>query len=307
MPLQPNQTATLRSSPHVVMRAINSANIHVRAMPRNFLCFQRSLYKSESMPTYSGTPCIMIKRIVIFQKHNFQSLSSISRIFETIAVSKKVKWTKNCSFECSTGTNVIFLKFDSYQEIFRKNLFKNEESEIEEHPLSYMLKLERYASAETLDDTLIFKVEDNLENDENMRILSTNATEQLEDYKCNVCAETFVLVAFSCSSSVMEHLKTHSHDRLHECSICNLRSKSRQLKTAEDLYLHLQMHSDDRPYASYLCCSTPRRKDQLNEHRNIHTKEERYKCKICNQTYTRNLALQRHRTSHSGRLYTCFN
>ncbi|XP_048525810.1 zinc finger protein 570 isoform X2 [Dendroctonus ponderosae] len=298
-------------------------------------------------------------------KSQFQDVQVPPEVLDYIDQGRNPKlYTKNCIEKALAKNEQVKGKIDAYQKlkkslivelekIFPNEISKykalrypnetrhmfdvelNEESQIEDHTLSDMAKLEKDAS----DETPIFKIEDNLENDENMRILNTNATEESEGFKCNGCAETFVLIrdfnahvikhldikslenmicglnrkanvslntqeiqyqckichkAFSCSSGLSEHVKTHSDDRPHECSVCNLR-----FECIRDLHQHQKEHfkrkTKKQQYSCNYCNQTYSKKGNLKSHMTSHAANPPFECTICNASFNRKSALNTHR------------
>uniref|UniRef100_A0AAR5PI04 C2H2-type domain-containing protein n=1 Tax=Dendroctonus ponderosae TaxID=77166 RepID=A0AAR5PI04_DENPD len=192
------------------------------------------------------------------------------------------------------------------------NVEVKNEIEIEEQELSHIFKFEKDAR----DHTLVFKVKDNLENSASMQILNTNAIEEFESYKCNVCAETFVL-----EDDFNAHMIKHSEDRSFECVICGLKldknvslkihirkhtqERPYQCKTCSKSFLsssnlshHVKTHSDNRPYVCSICNLSYKRRDHLLKHQNKHSKQKQYNCKICQREFIYEASLANHIKSH---------
>ncbi|KAH1010750.1 hypothetical protein HUJ05_004999, partial [Dendroctonus ponderosae] len=184
---------------------------------------------------------------------------------------------------------------------------------IEEHKLSHMVELKNVAS----DATLIFSVEDNLEKNGKMQILNTNATEELEGYKRNACAETFVLVGdfkahiikrledklLQCVICGLKlqgnvlltiHILNHTQQRQYHCKICN-----KSFSCSSMLSTHLKTHSENRAFECNICHLSFKRKDHLITHQNKHSKQKQFVCKICQQQFLYASTLGHHLKTHS--------
>ncbi|KAH1004188.1 hypothetical protein HUJ04_003978, partial [Dendroctonus ponderosae] len=138
---------------------------------------------------------------------------------------------------------------------------------IEEHKLSHMVELKNVAS----DATLIFSVEDNLEKNGKMQILNTNATEELEGYKRNVCAETFVLVG-----DFKAHIIKRLEDKLLQCVICGLKLQGNVLLT-----IHILNHTQQRQYHCKICNKSFSCSSMLSTHLKTHSENRAFECNIC--------------------------
>uniref|UniRef100_A0A2A4JJL3 C2H2-type domain-containing protein n=1 Tax=Heliothis virescens TaxID=7102 RepID=A0A2A4JJL3_HELVI len=117
------------------------------------------------------------------------------------------------------------------------------------------------------------------------------------DFKCNFCSYTshrrYLL---------LRHMKSHSEERPHKCSVCE-----RGFKTIASLQNHVNMHNGVKPHVCKYCNSPFTTSGELVRHvRYKHTHEKPHKCTECDYASVELSKLRRHVRCHTGeRPYQC--
>ena len=98
------------------------------------------------------------------------------------------------------------------------------------------------------------------------------------------------------------HMKSHSEDRPHKCSVCE-----RGFKTLASLNNHVNTHTGTKPHRCKYCEATFTTSGELVRHvRYKHTHEKPHKCPDCDYMSVELSKLKRHMRCHSGeRPYQC--
>lgn len=98
------------------------------------------------------------------------------------------------------------------------------------------------------------------------------------------------------------HMKTHSEERPHKCSICD-----RGFKTVASLQNHINTHTGTKPHKCKECDSAFTTSGELVRHvRYRHTYEKPHRCTECDYSSVELSKLKRHMRSHTGeRPYAC--
>ncbi|XP_053624196.1 transcriptional repressor CTCF-like isoform X2 [Plodia interpunctella] len=101
---------------------------------------------------------------------------------------------------------------------------------------------------------------------------------------------------------LLRHMKTHSEDRPHKCSVCE-----RGFKTLASLQNHVNMHNGVKPHICKYCKSPFTTSGELVRHvRYKHTHEKPHKCTECDYASVELSKLRRHVRCHTGeRPYQC--
>ncbi|XP_026500537.1 transcriptional repressor CTCF-like isoform X1 [Vanessa tameamea] len=116
-------------------------------------------------------------------------------------------------------------------------------------------------------------------------------------FTCNFCTYTshrrYLL---------LRHMKSHSEERPHKCSICE-----RGFKTIASLQNHVNMHNGVKPHVCKYCKSPFTTSGELVRHvRYRHTHEKPHKCSECDYASVELSKLRRHVRCHTGeRPYQC--
>ncbi|XP_063837493.1 transcriptional repressor CTCF-like [Ostrinia nubilalis] len=103
---------------------------------------------------------------------------------------------------------------------------------------------------------------------------------------------------------LLRHMRTHSEDRPHKCTVCE-----RGFKTTASLQNHLNMHNGFKPHICKYCNNPFTTSGELVRHvRYKHTHEKPHKCTECNYASVELSKLRRHVRCHTGeRPYQCPN
>jgi len=116
----------------------------------------------------------------------------------------------------------------------------------------------------------------------------TNTVTQLMCNYCNYTSPKRFLLA--------RHMKAHSEERPHKCSICG-----RAFKTIPSLQNHINTHTGVRPNKCKECESAFTTSGELIRHvRYRHTYEKPHKCTECDYASVELSKLKRHIRSHTG-------
>ncbi|XP_032526685.2 transcriptional repressor CTCF-like isoform X1 [Danaus plexippus] len=101
---------------------------------------------------------------------------------------------------------------------------------------------------------------------------------------------------------LLRHMKSHSEERPHKCSVCE-----RGFKTIASLQNHVNMHNGVKPHVCKYCKSPFTTSGELVRHvRYRHTHEKPHKCSECDYASVELSKLRRHVRCHTGeRPYQC--
>ncbi|CAO2627171.1 Zinc finger protein 667 [Lemmus lemmus] len=118
-----------------------------------------------------------------------------------------------------------------------------------------------------------------------------------KQFKCNKCEKV-------CHrhSSLIQHQKIHKRKKkLIECKECG-----KMFCGIKNLKVHLNIHSEDKPFKCNKCSKVFGRQSFLTEHQRIHTGEKPYQCEECGKAFSHRISLTRHKRIHSeDRPYEC--
>lgn len=85
------------------------------------------------------------------------------------------------------------------------------------------------------------------------------------------------------------------------CEICG-----KVLSSLSSYYVHMKVHSGNKPYACTFCEATFCRKPYLEVHMRTHTGERPFVCGTCNKRFSQKSSLNTHKRVHTGeRPYSC--
>ncbi|KAL3876693.1 hypothetical protein ACJMK2_034497 [Sinanodonta woodiana] len=114
-------------------------------------------------------------------------------------------------------------------------------------------------------------------------------------YKCDQCG-----MQFKHKDPFSRHQKLHEHPR-HSCEVCG--------KSFHDLYyfkLHLQFHTNEKPWICEVCGKAFRQKKLMMAHLNKHKGERPYKCKVCGKGFRSHDNVRAHESLHNpNSLHIC--
>ncbi|XP_072930939.1 uncharacterized protein [Epargyreus clarus] len=116
-------------------------------------------------------------------------------------------------------------------------------------------------------------------------------------FSCNLCT-----YASHRRYLLLRHMKSHSDERPHRCSVCD-----RGFKTIASLQNHMNMHNGVKPYCCKYCNIPFTTSGELVRHvRYKHTHEKPHKCSECDYASVELSKLRRHVRCHTGeRPYQC--
>ncbi|XP_045510311.1 transcriptional repressor CTCFL-like isoform X2 [Colias croceus] len=103
---------------------------------------------------------------------------------------------------------------------------------------------------------------------------------------------------------LLRHMKSHSDERPHKCTVCE-----RGFKTVTSLQNHMNMHNGVKPHVCKYCSSPFTTSGELVRHvRYRHTHEKPHRCTECDYASVELSKLRRHVRCHTGeRPYQCPN
>ncbi|XP_054289924.1 zinc finger protein OZF-like isoform X2 [Macrosteles quadrilineatus] len=124
--------------------------------------------------------------------------------------------------------------------------------------------------------------------DEQPPSIDTNSTKKTQI--CNVCGKIL-----SSPSSYYVHMKMHSENKPFACTMCEASFCRKPY-----LEVHMRTHTGERPYQCEICQKRFTQKSSLNTHKRVHTGERPYSCDICNKRFAVKSYVNTHRLSHVG-------
>ena len=111
---------------------------------------------------------------------------------------------------------------------------------------------------------------------------------------CNYCNYTT-----SKRYLLSRHMKSHSEERPHKCSVCE-----RGFKTLASLQNHVNTHTGTKPHRCKFCEATFTTSGELVRHvRYRHTHEKPHKCSECDYSSVELSKLKRHMRCHTGKTF----
>nr|CAD7453733.1 unnamed protein product [Timema tahoe] len=122
-----------------------------------------------------------------------------------------------------------------------------------------------------------------------LRILEVNKMDNLSRSKsqaCKVCGKVL-----SSASSYYVHMKLHSGNKPYHCTACEASFCRKPY-----LEVHMRTHTGERPFQCELCLKRFTQKSSLNTHKRVHTGERPYSCDICNKKFAVKSYVTAHRS-----------
>ncbi|KAK6629614.1 hypothetical protein RUM43_003431 [Polyplax serrata] len=117
-----------------------------------------------------------------------------------------------------------------------------------------------------------------------------------KSFWCSICGKCCVS-----NKRLKQHRESHSLERPHACTICDLK-----FKRPSEVTKHMRIHNDSKRYSCEFCQFKTVHKFALDMHLKRHFGDYKYKCDICDKGFYTRFDLTNHTILHSGeRPYRC--
>uniref|UniRef100_A0AAG5DC41 Protein hunchback n=1 Tax=Anopheles atroparvus TaxID=41427 RepID=A0AAG5DC41_ANOAO len=126
-------------------------------------------------------------------------------------------------------------------------------------------------------------------NDTTGQAVASSTTSSVFEHKCHICSKLH-----KSSDDLRVHLNQHSKDRPNQCEFC-----SKVFPRSSHLIIHRRRHTGERPFKCKYCDKAFVDSRALSVHTRLHT-GERVKCEICEKTFASSSGLIVHRRIHTG-------
>lgn len=109
------------------------------------------------------------------------------------------------------------------------------------------------------------------------------------DYVCEVCGKAFLR-----RDGLTKHLSSyHNNIRAFTCKICHKQFKGHMIQ-------HLRTHRHEKPYECKSCDARFVQRSQLTVHERRHSGEKPYPCPVCKVSFAHSTAMKMHVRRHTG-------
>lgn len=137
------------------------------------------------------------------------------------------------------------------------------------------------------------------QNNDNINVQLVNNEQNIKDdneprakpkQTCKVCGKLL-----SSLSSYYVHMKLHSGNKPYQCTVCDAAFCRKPY-----LEVHMRTHTGEKPFECNQCLKRFTQKSSLNTHKRVHTGERPYSCDICEKRFAVKSYVTAHRWSHVG-------
>lgn len=165
-------------------------------------------------------------------------------------------------------------------------LMKNETMEMYGHPIK--IQLMGFYSCPTGEDGGNSSITSDKEHPQQQHVHKPETVPRAKPQACKVCGKVL-----SSASSYYVHMKLHSGNKPFQCTACEASFCRKPY-----LEVHMRTHTGERPFQCDLCLKRFTQKSSLNTHKRVHTGERPYSCDICHKRFAVKSYVTAHRWSH---------